>query len=235
MKLAKRTLRALGYNVIKIAPNTDPWARRIALIRREAVDLVIDVGAHTGGFGAALLRAGYKGRLLSFEPQATALKALYQKAAMQPRWSVEPVALASDDGIRTFYISSRSSTSSLSEMTEPAQTAAAVSKMIPVKVAVRRLDSFIDKHKLDDRKIYLKCDVQGAEEEVIMGSLSVLQNVKCVEVELSIAPVYKTQWDLTKAMKWFELNNFEPWSIEAGFADPHTGRVMQVDGVFRRI
>jgi FkbM family methyltransferase len=63
------------------------------LFERYAVDCVLDVGANTGQYAAELRRAGYPGRLLSFEPVADLCARLRAAAVGDAAWSVHPIAL----------------------------------------------------------------------------------------------------------------------------------------------
>lgn len=61
----RRAVRRLGIDVVRHRPAGHDLVR---LLHRYEIDLVLDVGAHRGDFGALLREAGYRGRIVSFEP-----------------------------------------------------------------------------------------------------------------------------------------------------------------------
>ena len=50
------------------------------MLERAGVDLVLDAGASDGGFAFELRDAGYKGRIISFEPLQKPYRSLLAKA-----------------------------------------------------------------------------------------------------------------------------------------------------------
>jgi FkbM family methyltransferase len=230
----KRLLRYFGYDVTPILPNTDSWARRATLIQALRVDVVLDIGAHAGGFGKFIRRAGFEGTIVSFEPQRTVISELREAARRHQPWKIYECALSNFDGEADLYIENRSSSSSLRVMSKQARSMAATRITKTERVEVRRLDSVKDELQKLGRSFYLKCDAQGAEKEILQGSMGALSFVKAIEVELSLGEMYSGQWHIREALDWFDERDYELFSVEAGFADPSSGRVMQVDTIFRR-
>ncbi|MER8867810.1 FkbM family methyltransferase [Mesorhizobium sp. M0751] len=234
VNLLKRLARRAGYNVTRIGPNTDPWSRRIELLRQRRIKIVLDVGAHYGGFGAALYEAGYDGALYSFEPLPQAIQALRGRASRERNWTVVPVAIGDRDTTTEFSVSSRTTSSSLFVMTTLAEKAANAKEESRILVPMRSIDSYCNESLPGRDKLYLKCDVQGAEHLVIKGATGTLERTEVVELELSLVPLYESYWEFSEALSWFFDLGFEIWSIEPGFADPATGRIYQVDVIFSR-
>ena len=67
----KALARLFGYELIHRRKSPTLEAHLGLILRQRAIDLVIDVGANAGQFGAGLRRIGYQGRILSFEPVAS--------------------------------------------------------------------------------------------------------------------------------------------------------------------
>ena len=65
---ARSLLRRLGVEVIRYAPRNFPHLRRPLLLEEERIDVVLDVGASDGAWARGLREAGYRGRIVSFEP-----------------------------------------------------------------------------------------------------------------------------------------------------------------------
>ncbi len=230
----KNVFRQSGYSIERILPSTDSWARRIALINSLDIEMVIDIGAHVGGYGKQLRQAGFLRDLVSFEPQKESFEELVKVSKKYQPWKTYDVALSDFDGTTDLFVERRSSSSSLQKMSNDARRMASTELIAETKVKVNRLDSLHDEIFNDRKSVYLKCDAQGAEQKIFDGAERILKHVDAVELELSIAEMYEGQWNFREALDWFADRGFELFSIEAGFADPQTGRVMQVDGIFCR-
>src|SRR5687768_2156428 len=110
-----RSAAALGFRLIpewRLGPL--PHARDLAhLFQLLEVDTVLDVGANEGGYRHFLrAHAGYRGRIVSFEPVSTAYAALAHAAVADPAWRGEQVALGDRDGRFDINVCKRSTMSS---------------------------------------------------------------------------------------------------------------------------
>lgn len=65
------------------------------------IDLVLDSGAHHGRFGRGLRRAGYRGRIVSFQPFGGPRAKVRRAASRDLEWRVLPYALGDRDGAWT--------------------------------------------------------------------------------------------------------------------------------------
>src|SRR5207249_3929494 len=103
----RRLVRAVaGVDMRRHNSMIDPFLRTAEVLRQHNVDTVLDVGANDGGYGSELMRAGYSGRLISFEPLPAVRAQLLLRARAWPgRWVVAPpVALSDRDGSATFNV-----------------------------------------------------------------------------------------------------------------------------------
>ena len=92
-------LRSIGYTLSKYRPEFDPYQRLIRVARAQGASVMLDVGANRGQFARNLLKAGYQGRIVSFEPLAEAYAKLTQAAAGRKNWQVyRRAALGSRSG-----------------------------------------------------------------------------------------------------------------------------------------
>lgn len=204
------------------------------LLRQERVNLVLDVGANTGQFADELRASGYRGRIVSFEPLTSAHAELCRKAVAYPNWTIaDRMAIGAEGGSINIHISENSASSSILDMLPRHLEAAPQSIYISSEtVPVKRLDDLCAL-SLNDRAL-LKIDVQGYERQVVEGAPCVLGICHAVICEMSLSPLYEGQllarelWDLLAG------HGFEPWSLEPGFRDPVTGRMLQFDGFFVR-
>lgn len=69
-----------------------------AILEKYQINIVLDVGANEGQFAADLRHIDYKGRIVSFEPIASAFAVLKQASLSDPNWDVHQIALGSHNG-----------------------------------------------------------------------------------------------------------------------------------------
>lgn len=220
------SLRRLGFDVIRYSGTNFLERRRHELLREYRVDLVFDVGANTGQFGAALRRAGYRGRIVSFEPLPEAFQGLMENT--DDGWDAHCVALGDGTGTSAIHRARNSWSSSLLPMTQRHLDAAPESAYVgDLGVDVRKLDDYYE-----NRRIFLKIDTQGYEGPVLRGGSLVVRSAPILEVELSVTPLYEGQSTIAEVLS--QLAPFDLAAIEPGFRDPRTKDILQLEALFVR-
>jgi FkbM family methyltransferase len=227
---------ALGRAGWELRPTAgDAEKRRLKLLAAERIDLVLDVGANVGQFAMRLRSSGYRGRIVSFEPYAAAFRQLERSASRDPQWEARRLALSDSEGEAELNVAGNSFSSSLLPMAaahlESAPDAAYVATE---RVPTARLDSLWDELARDSR-VWLKLDVQGYEMHVLRGMGERLGDVRVVETELSLTPLYDGAVPWRDAVDWLEERGFALTGVDPGFEDPRSGRMLQFDGVFVRL
>ena len=204
-------------------------------MRRYDIDLVLDVGANKGQYGRQLIRSGFRGRIVSFEPLPSALEKLQMNRWGFGHWKVEPFALGAENTTATLNVSANSQSSSLQPML-PAHVAAApnAAYISACEVEVRRLDDLFDQYCLPGDKCYMKLDVQGHEHRVIAGAVESLDRITAIQMELSIEPLYDGAQTWQDAIESMHQLGYKLMLLTPGFRDQTTGEMMQADGVFVR-
>jgi len=232
----KAAARAFGVKVERYSLASSPELRLTRMLARHAVDLVIDVGASTGGYGRSLRIAGYEGRILSFEPLCSAHATLLGQSASDSGWAVAPpVALGAHAGQSSMNVALNSDSSSLLEMLDSHATAAPDSRYVATEeVVVARLDQFHHPFIEKASRPFLKVDTQGYEDHVLIGAAGVLPRLAGIQVEMSLEPLYQGQMLWRDLMAMIEASGFQLWSIVPGFFDQQSGRLLQCDGIFFR-
>jgi FkbM family methyltransferase len=203
----------------------------------EDYDLIIDVGANIGQFGTKARVSGYTGLIYSFEPQSEAHRILSARKSNDKNWIIEaPCALGAKDGEVDLKISKNSFSSSLLEVNATHLGANINSQTVSTeKVKVRTLDSFLDSKFVDQSRIFLKIDVQGFELEVLQGTELSLSRISTVQVELSTTTLYQGQSHFMKIISFLDFHGFEIWDLQNGFRDSKSGRLLQFDGIFKKV
>ncbi len=233
---AKRFLRRRGILMDRYTCSTSPQLRLVRMLAANGIDLVLDVGANDGGYATTIREAGYRGRILSFEPLSSAHARLVAATADDPLWAAAPrMAIGEEDGEVTINIAGNSASSSILPMTDSHRSAAPESSYVGSEtVAVRRLDGV--GHPLLDAAAapFLKIDTQGYEKQVLAGAAGLLPRLQGVQVELSLLHLYENQVLWRDMIAALERAGFDLWALVPGFFDPRSGRMLQCDGIFFR-
>ena len=232
-RLSHSIFRSFGYDFMRYIPENFISLRRMRILKTQNINLLLDVGASEGTYSLQLRQHGYEGNILSFEPLSESFAVLQQRAARDPLWSCENLALGDSDGMIEINVSGHKTSSSILPISETHLNAMPSSAFIDLeKVRVARLDSLKSIMIKRDAVIYLKVDVQGYEKQVLEGARETLKQTRVIELELSLAPMYVGGADFMEMITYLTQLEFKMVSIEPFFTDPKTGQILQVDGIF---
>ncbi|MEM9825848.1 MAG: FkbM family methyltransferase [Planctomycetota bacterium] len=208
---------------------------QVKLLRQYKIDLVLDVGANRGQYAKRLLRKGFAGRVVSFEPLPDAFADLSRRCQEDPNWSAINVALGDQNARATLNIAGNSQSSSLHPMLDRHVESAPDSAYTgTVDVDVRRLDQMLDQIADPNDRIFMKIDVQGHEQQTLAGASGCFDRLCGLELELSLVSLYEGQELWQETIRSLNDRGFELSSLKPCFNDPETGVLLQADGVFVR-
>jgi FkbM family methyltransferase len=232
----QETLQRLGWEVRR---NGYPNSEEILLsqfLKVAKPDTVFDIGANVGQYAATLRKCGYFGKIVSFEAISAVHAKLATAAASDPNWIVAPCcALGRSSGEAEIHTSANSVSSSLLPMHESHLRAEPDSAYVAKeKVRLARLDELAPKLAMPLGRLLLKIDTQGYEEEVLMGAGAILHDVCAMQLELSLTPLYQGAPSLQQMLALCELLGFELHGLIPGFFERHSGKLLQMDGLFLR-
>ncbi|MCU0636514.1 MAG: FkbM family methyltransferase [Gemmatimonadaceae bacterium] len=200
------------------------------------VDLVLDVGANLGQYRDFLREeVGYVGRILSFEPIPDHAEAMRRRAATDPLWEVEAVALGPAPGRASFNVMAGSQFSSFLDPTHREvdlfRTQNAVARVIEVEV--RTLDDVLAQldAALTPRRPYLKLDTQGFDMEVLKGATASLRHMTGLQTEASVQRIYEGAPRYVTAIEAIEQLGFALSGIFPN-NDGHFPLLVEFDCVF---
>ncbi|MET8326494.1 FkbM family methyltransferase [Streptomyces sp. NPDC005181] len=224
---------------IDIARYPASWGghQLVQLLKRYEIDLVLDVGAHAGGYGTMLRRSGYDGRIVSFEPLSAARAELNRTAAGDPLWTVLPYALGDRSCTTTMNVAGNSGASSSVLPMLPSHRAAAphASYTGTETVEVRRLDELWPQITTAGEHVFLKLDVQGYEAHVLRGAGACAHACRGLQTETSFVPLYEGGLLFNQALDLAQGElGLSLMSVVPGFTDPRDGRMLQCDLVLFR-
>lgn len=214
----------------------DPFVNRVATtLSWLGVDAVLDVGANIGQYGAALRSSGFTGRIVSCEPLPDAFGHLSRRARADGQWTALNTAVGAEPGTLELNVSANSYSSSVLPMTSAHLDAAPGSQFVGTeKVAVTTVADIGASHGVDPARALLKVDTQGYEGPVLAGAGPLLSRFAAVQLELSFVPLYDGQQLFGELSERLTGAGFVLYGLDAGFGDPHTGRMLQCDGLFVR-
>ncbi len=230
----RNSAKQCGYEILGPSRSYATERSLAGLLRQERINLALDVGANMGQFADELRASGYTGRIVSFEPLTSAHAELCRKAEADPNWRIaDRTAIGAETGLINIHISGNSVSSSILEILPRHLESAPKSVYIGSEtVPVKRLDDLYA-ISLDDRAL-LKIDVQGYEWHVLEGAPRILGSCCAVICEMSLSQLYEGQLLARELWGLLAAQGFEAWSLEPGFRDPVTGRMLQFDGFFVR-
>lgn len=238
-RLKYRIANAFGYELVKIRRTHLTLERHLAeVLRTRAIGCVVDVGANAGQYGRLLRRIGYRGWIVSFEPDPAVFERLEKSARKDPRWLVQRLACGREDGTLPLH---RMSSTDLSSFRAPTRrcgerfgSGAAVLGV--ESVPVRRLDGLADElfDGLGRDQLFLKMDTQGWDLEVFAGAAGLLDRIEGLQSELSVLPLYEGMPGYLDALAEYRRHGFEPSGFYPVFRDEGSLILGEVDCVLLR-
>ncbi len=178
------------------------------------VDCVFDVGANRGQYARMLReRVGFRGPIVSFEPQPHLLDHLRAAAAADPLWEVEGVALDRQAGKAVFQVMQGDEFSSLRTpaVGGPALFAEhmQVRDRVEVTCSTLALEVPRQRGRLGFRRPFLKMDTQGHDLAVLEGASDELGSFVGLQSELAFRQVYQDAPGFDSAIARYRAAGFE--------------------------
>ncbi len=227
-----RFLHKTGFDIRRF-PTRD---QRMLLkyLKDNNVNDCFDVGANTGQYAKLIRSMGFMGNIFSFEPQKNAFQQLSKSATDDTYWKVYNFGLGNIAGKSVINISKNSVSSSILDINELLVEVVPETEYISREdIQVNRIDSFIKEIAFKNR-FFLKIDAQGFESKILEGAEGCFNDIYALQLELSCISLYKGEKLFDEMKLFIESKGFFLSSIESGFADPKSGRLLQVEAVFLR-
>lgn len=236
-KLVKSFFKQLGFDVKRYSIAQNQTARLLKIISDNNINLIFDVGANEGQFGAELRELGYLGEIVSFEPLLDAYGKLCAAAQNDKLWMIAPrSAIGEQDGDIEINIAGNSASSSILQMLDSHIDAAPTTANIGVEIVpIRKLDSISSEYLKKKSNLFVKIDTQGYEDKVLNGGVHTMSQAKVIQLELSLVELYSGQKLIVEMIEKIKSMGFELWGLEPAFIDSNTGRMLQVDAIFCKL
>jgi FkbM family methyltransferase len=231
----RNVLRRVSVDIMKFDAGTHPLARRMRLYQEHGIDQVLDVGANVGQFASELRDLGYRGWIISYEPLSSAFSVLERRAARDERWKVVNAGMGATAGKATINIAGNSQSSSLLPMLDAHVRAAPQSAYVGTEeIRLETLAAALDEHATPGRRTLVKIDAQGLERQILDSGGVAFDRVVGAQLEMSLTPLYEGELLIAPMIEYMTSRGLALMSIEPGYADPASGRLLQADGIFFR-
>ena len=180
------------------------------LLAKLEIDCVLDVGANRGQFARHLRAIGYRGRIVSFEPNPEEFAKIQRSFSSDPAWSGHPIALGKKTGALQLKIVPELTV--LGSFLDLQNTPL---KLVTEEVEMRRLDEVFPSLMASaaGAKVFLKMDTQGYDLNVFHGAEGCLNEIRGLVSEISVQPLYKNQPHYLESLATYERAGFDLYHL----------------------
>ena len=234
-RLQQRLQRA-GLHLSLYGVRSSLDIRRGRLLETARVDLFLDVGANEGQYAQGLRDFGYRGEIISFEPQEAPFRALAERCSTDPLWTAHRLALGAQKQSFEINVAGRSVDSSFLRVVDnppPWMPYEGTVYAGSERVQMTTLDEVVGELVPVDRRLGLKLDVQGYEAQVL-GATHLLTRVVYAESEMILERAYVDQASPNDLISTFYDAGLHLVSTANGEVDETTGIVGWIDCSFVR-
>lgn len=240
MNVPRRVANLFGYDLVRISkyhPSIESHLQM--LFRNMSIDVVLDVGANTGGFGKMLRKGGYQGHIVSFEPVKRSYDVLNMHAKNDRLWTVLNYALGAEQSELTINVPKADDFSSFLDVTTSAKEiwSDVFTSVDKETVQVECLDDVfpgIEEDLAGCHNIFLKMDTQGYDLEVLKGAREVIKRIRGLQSEISMIPIYQGMPDYIESLTLFRQKGFELTGLYPVSRNKDNLLVVEMDCVMRR-
>jgi FkbM family methyltransferase len=206
------------------------------IIEAFSIDCIFDIGANQGQY-ARLLRGkvGFRGTILSVEPNPDVFPILRRAADADPRWHADNLALAGHDGEQCLSIMAGHQFTSLSD---PIATKISnigdlnvVTKRVIVPVKTLKTYYLEAKNAFRFARPFLKMDTQGYDAVIARSAGDVIRQFAGIQTELSFVRLYSDSLPFQQACDLYTELGFTLCAIVPNNAG-HFPYLIEQDAIF---
>ena len=186
-------------------PEKDYFQRLLNLLE---IDCVFDVGANRGQYGKLLRNLGFRGLIVSFEPNPVPHDELRKQ--LDDKWICFPYGLGSEAGSLPFNVMADDVFSSFLSPSGAEEYAAENSVVSTVTVPVKLLRDVVKEIEPKFARPFLKLDTQGFDVEVIKGAGETISQFRGIVSEVAIKRLYANSPTFEESRGVIEQAGFQP-------------------------
>jgi FkbM family methyltransferase len=208
------------------------WTTLRSVLDNLNINCVIDVGANRGQFASTLRDIGYRGQIRSFEPLPGEFAFLSRRFKDDLYWRGINVALGKCEGVTNFNQVINSTELSSFNQLKPCDRSVRV-----IPVPVKRLDAIWEDviEGIINPRVFLKCDTQGFDYEVISGAENVIGSILGLQSEIVVSsPYYEKTTPYHMNLAKYEQLGFSLMGTFDGAFCNKTGSVGEMDCILAR-
>ncbi|MBX6328367.1 MAG: FkbM family methyltransferase [Pseudolabrys sp.] len=214
--------------------------QEIAVLRKViesfSVDCIFDIGANQGQYASMLRgKVGFRGTILSVEPNPEIFRILRQAADADARWHADNIALAGHDGEQCLSIMAGHQFTSLSD---PIATRISnigdlnvVTKRIMVPVKTLKTYYLEAKSAFRFARPFLKMDTQGYDAVIARSAGEIIREFTAIQTELSFVRLYSDSIPFQQACDLYGELGFTLCAIVPNNAG-HFPYLIEQDAIF---
>lgn len=236
--IVSKIIKISGIEVRRSASEYSDRGQLVKILKHHNIETILDVGANKGQYATTIWNSGFKGRIISFEPQTDCHEQLLAQSRNVVGWDIySRCALGRSEASLELNISKNSVSSSFFPLIGDDDYLNATATYIDTeKVEVFALDDIWDSFKARYRPGFLlKLDTQGFEGEVISGANNALRDIDIVQLEAGIEPIYEGEKEWMFFIQALANMGFKVIAMQKGYVDPISGHGKQVDLIFARL
>ena len=229
--LMKSILGAAGYRIVKLPSRRGTLPKCWQSL---GINAVLDIGANIGQYAMDLRAQGYRGLIISVEANPDAHGALLKNSSTDKDWTItEPKIVSDEDGLKKFFVSENSVSSSCLEVTGLHTESEPLTRCInTIEQRSTSLDSIFKDFELGSHKSMIKLDIQGGEMKALSGGKDAIESAVLISLEMSCQELYSHQSLYYEVDAFLRSRNYELIDIEPGHRDPNSGRLLQFDATY---
>lgn len=226
--LIKTLIKKSGYNLSKISP----YEYKYSWIRDMNIKSIIDIGANEGQFAFGIMKHLPDATIFSFEPLLSPYLKLNSNSKNTKIKCYNLGIGDKNEIIEINHTKDGDFTSSILDIAEghkrnfPNWT-----NTFKEKIEIITLDSFFNSNEIDEN-IYMKIDVQGYEDKVLLGADKSLSRIKFIQMETSYIELYKDQKLFDYFYKYLTNKGFNFCGIVDSIYDKYSGQPIYCDTLF---
>lgn len=195
---------------------------------------ILDIGANKGQFAAKARGLFPEAMIYSFEPIPEVFDCLAARFKDDSKFRAFNFGLGSENAQLDFFQNDFSDSSSILKMNDVHRTNFPKTQgEKEISVSVRTLDGIANEIQIQG-PLLIKIDVQGYEEQVILGGELTIGKAAVVIVEVSFVELYEGQVLFDQIYYRLKRLGFQYMGNYEQLLSPLSGQVLQADAIFYR-